>query len=87
MDAWAFEEQLYLNATPPVSLPAETTALLACMRDLNMTGAQGLALVETYMREHPSASTLMRELPMIATVWVALVRACRVIGPGERGRK
>lgn len=84
MDAWGLEEQMGKTSTPPFAVPAQTSALLACMRDLNMTDVQALGIVEGYMREHPG---VLRELPMMATVWVALVRACRVIGPGEKEGK
>jgi hypothetical protein len=81
MDAWGLQEQLARTSKPPLATPPHLTTVVTCVDEVKMTDGQALQLVEGYMREHPG---VLRELPMAATVWVALVRACRIIGPGEK---
>ncbi|MGH9145801.1 MAG: hypothetical protein ACRD1Q_03765 [Vicinamibacterales bacterium] len=65
-----------------VAPPDDLAAMIVnCVNSLSMTDAQALGVVEVYMREHPGA---LQNFPMSVTVRIALARACRVIGPGER---
>lgn len=81
IDAWNEQLELGKASKPPVPPDELTAMIINCVNSLSMTDAQALGLVEGYMREHPG---VLQNFAMSFTVRVALARACRVIGPGER---
>ena len=82
IDAWNDQVEFAKAAKPQVAPPDDLAATIVnCVNSLSMTDAQALGVVEVYMREHPGA---LQNFPMSVTVRIALARACRVIGPGER---